>query len=84
MAQQKLIDKWAKLCSRRVQTLDVEALLFLYSSLIEELIKRNVIKTTNNPVADYGEYVAAKNLKLELVKNSQKGYDAVDLEDVRR
>ncbi|MCK5581755.1 MAG: hypothetical protein KAJ18_10850 [Candidatus Omnitrophica bacterium] len=53
-------------------------LLSLYALLIEELYERGLVRTTNNPVADYGEYVVAKKLKLELVRNSQKGYDAVD------
>ncbi len=53
-------------------------LLSLYADLIKELLERKVIRTTNNPVADYGEYVVAKRLKLKLENNSHKGHDAVD------
>ena len=55
-----------------------EELFSLYANLIEELLNRKYVCTSNNPVADYGEYVASKKLRAKLVNNSQAGYDAVD------
>lgn len=60
-----------------------DKLFSLYASLMNELLDRKFIRTTNNPVGDYGEYVVVKKLKLKLVENSQKGYDAVDLKKKR-
>ncbi len=60
-----------------------EMLLCLYSDLMEELRKRKIIRSSNNPVADYAEYLAAKKFKLTLTKSSNKGFDAVDGEGLR-
>ena len=56
----------------------VEELLKLYSNLINELRKRNVLRSSNNPVADYAEYIIADRFGLQLQPNSNKGYDAID------
>ena len=61
-----------------LKKLNDEKLFSLYAALVEEFLKRGLVRTTNNPVADYGEYVVAKKLNLKLVDNSFKGYDAVD------
>jgi len=62
----------------KLKALATDKLFVLYSELMEELLRRGFVRSTNNPVADYGEYVAAKKLKLKLVGNSFKGHDAVD------
>ena len=53
-------------------------LLATYSELMEELRQRKVIRTSNNPVADYAEKVAIESLNLSAVNKEQKGFDAVD------
>lgn len=53
-------------------------LLREYGSIIEELIQRKVLRTRNNPIADYGEYIVAKKFNLELARNSNSGFDARD------
>ncbi|OGO24781.1 MAG: hypothetical protein A2Z28_01440 [Chloroflexi bacterium RBG_16_51_9] len=53
-------------------------LLATYSELMEELRQRQVIRTNNNPVADYAEKVAIESLNLSAVGKEQKGFDAVD------
>lgn len=58
--------------------MDVPALLDLHGQLIEELRHRGVCRTSNNPVADYTEWLVARTLKLSLDGNSQAGYDATD------
>jgi len=45
---------------------------------MEELKARHVVRTFNNPVADYCETLVASALGLRLEGNSHKGYDATD------
>lgn len=52
-------------------------LLHLYADILEELRARGVQRSSNNPVADYGEWLVARALGLELSDNSKAGYDAV-------
>jgi len=53
-------------------------LLGLYADIMEELRDRGLVRTSNNPVADYAEYLAAKKLGLNLLPNSYKSADAID------
>lgn len=55
----------------------VTEIMKLYSDVLDELKKRNVIRTFNSPVGDYAEWLVCKVLELELVPNSKKGHDAV-------
>ena len=61
----------------------LDALLRLYAEILEELRGRGVTRSTNNPVADYTEYVVAKSLKLTRTANSERGHDAVDAQGHR-
>ena len=58
-------------------------LLDLYGSIIEQLISRKIIRTFNNPVADFAEYLVAQRMNLDLAANSTKGYDALDAKGTR-
>lgn len=49
-----------------------------YSRIIIELCDRGVLRSVNNPVADYAEYLASKALGLTRAPLSTKGYDAID------
>ncbi len=53
-------------------------LLNLYSELMEELRDRNLIRTSNNPVADYAEKRACEEMHLERASKEERGYDAKD------
>jgi hypothetical protein len=53
-------------------------LLVTCSELMEELRSRQVIRTSNNPVADYAEKVAIECLNLRGVSKEQKGFDATN------
>ncbi len=56
----------------------VKKLLGQYTHIVEELKNMGVIRT-GKVVADYGEYIVSKKLKLKLVDNpTNKGYDAID------
>lgn len=52
-------------------------LLRRYYQIIDELKTRKVVRTYNNPVADYAEWLVAKKLNLKLSISSHKGYDAI-------
>ena len=53
-------------------------LLRLQASVIEELKSRNVVRTKNNPLGDYTEWLVANTLGLKLQNNSKVGYDGID------
>lgn len=52
-------------------------LLQLQAKATEELKNRNVVRTQNNPLGDYTEWLVSNRLKLHLSKNSRAGFDAV-------
>jgi hypothetical protein len=66
-----------------IQSLNTKDLLALYSNILEELLSRKVVRTANNPVADYAEYLVADKMNLTLANNSNSGYDALDKDGVR-
>jgi len=66
-----------------LQSLSVSDLLSFYSRIVEELRQRKVTRTSNNPVADYAEYLCEKGLFLNRAENSTKGIDATDSNGVR-
>ncbi len=66
-----------------LKRLDEKSLLSLYGDLMEELRKRGVIRSSNNPVADYAEYIVASKLGLKLQTGSNKGFDAKDKKGLR-
>jgi hypothetical protein len=55
----------------------------LYADIMTELRQRNIIHSSNNPIANYAEKLAAKALSLDVMVESTKGYDATD-QDGRR
>ena len=55
-----------------------EQLLIDYAKVLDELIERNVLRTRNNPVADYAEYLVQEKMKCSLQPNSKSCYDAID------
>ena len=61
-----------------LRILDKQTLLRLYSELMEELRSRELIRSSNNPVADYAEKVAVGRLRLIRASKEERGYDALD------
>ncbi len=53
------------------------ALLALYVDVLAQLRQRAIIRSTNNPVADYAEYLVAQALGVQLAAKSTTGYDAI-------
>ena len=59
------------------------ALLRVYSDLMRELRRRGIITSSNNPVGDVAERLAAKVFALDLAQKSQKGLDGIDAAGTR-
>lgn len=65
------------------QEMSVRDLLATYSQILHELRERGVVRTANNPVGDYAEYLVAAALGLALSPNSSSGCDAVGPDGLR-
>lgn len=50
-----------------------------YADIINSLYAAGIVRTYNSPVGDYAEWLVSTKLGLELQKNSEKGYDAIDV-----
>lgn len=64
-------------------TLTDGELMRSYCALMAELRRRGVVRSSNNPIADYTESLVARSLNLTLESKSNAGYDGVDAEGVR-
>lgn len=58
-------------------------LLVLYDALLCELRDRQITRSSNNPVADYSEWLASRALGLTLQGRSTTGFDGVCAEGCR-
>jgi len=58
-------------------------LLQMFAGVIDELKTRGLVRTTNNPVADYTEWLVTSKLKLDLLGNSRAGCDATGCDGVK-
>jgi hypothetical protein len=68
---------------RRLDTMTDQALLVLHSKICDELWRRELSRSGNNPVADLGEVVASRALGVTRVRQSTAGYDAKDAAGLR-
>ena len=58
-------------------------LLRQYAAILDRLRETGVVRTQNNPVADYSEWLVSRALCLSMAAKSTKGYDAIDSDGVR-
>ena len=58
-------------------------LLRLYGSLLDELRQRGVVRTANNPIADFAETLFCDAFGWTRAEKEAKGYDAVDVSGIR-
>ena len=54
----------------------VLALLCAHSDVMDELRRRKVCRTNNNPVGDYTEWLVRRNLNLTPQANSASGFSS--------
>jgi hypothetical protein len=64
--------------------LDNKQLLGAYCSLMSELRDRGVVRSSNNPIADYTETLVAHSLGLTLQSQSKAGYDALGSDGITK
>jgi hypothetical protein len=58
-----------------IEGLPTAQLFSTYRSILRELRKREVIRTTNAPTGDYAEFLVARLLGVKLAPNSEKSWD---------
>ncbi len=58
-------------------------LLAMHGRIIDTLRSREILRSKNNPVADYAEYLVCSALALSLAGKSTKGHDATDERGLR-
>ena len=61
----------------------VSELLDRYCQVTDELRRRGVIRSANNPVGDYGELLFCRAFNWEPQPNSRAGFDAIDTSGTR-
>ncbi len=66
-----------------LQDLTDTELYELWSRTMRELRRRDLVRSSNNPVADIAERLAADRLGATLVGQSQAGYDAIGADGTR-
>jgi len=64
--------------SSNLRELTTLELLRLHAAILEELADRKVVRSKNNPIADYAEFLICEALGLVLERKSRKGFDATD------
>lgn len=80
VAQSEPSASWACM---NLQALSVPELLRLHAAAVGELRSRGVVRTGNNPIGDYTEWLVARALGLTLAANSSAGYDALAPDNTR-
>jgi len=58
-------------------------LLQAHASVIDELLRRGVVRTRNNPIGDFTEWLICDRLSLQIQPNSKSSYDGVDSDGIR-
>lgn len=58
-----------------IEGLPTAQLFSTYRSILRELRKRGVIRTTNAPTGDYAEFLVARLMCVKLAQNSEKSWD---------
>lgn len=60
------------------KTFTISDLLKNFSNILDELKQCGLVRTRNNLVADYAEWLVTRSLDLSLECNSRAGYDATN------
>lgn len=61
----------------------IRELLLDYANVLDDLAATEAIRSKNNPVADYAEWLVAKTFGFDLAAKSSKGHDAIDASGTR-
>ena len=63
---------------KELRTMSETELLQTHSGVITELRRRDVVKTENNPIGDYTEWLVCNRLMLQGQGSSKEAFDAID------
>ena len=66
-----------------VHNATVPELLAQYGAILDELRRRQVVRSSNGPVSDYAELLCCRAFGWTLEANSRAGFDATDAAGVR-
>ena len=66
-----------------VQSLTLMELLAGYGSILDELRRRKIVRSSNNPLSDYAEVLFCKAFGWTQAKSSASGHDAIDATGLR-
>jgi hypothetical protein len=66
-----------------VQSFTVNELLNGYGAILDELRRREIVRSANNPLSDYAEILFCKAFGWARENNSSAGHDATDAKGVR-
>ena len=58
-------------------------LLQTHAGIIDELMRRGIVRTKNNPIGDYTEWLVCNTLELKIEPNSKASYDGTDANGLR-
>ena len=58
-------------------------LLRQYAVVLDALAEAEAIRSKNNPVADYAEWLVARAFRFELMTKSSKGYDTIASDGIK-
>ena len=61
-----------------LKNMSVSELLRLHAGILDELMLRKVVRSSNNPSGDYAETLFSRTFGWDLESNSSAGYDAKD------
>lgn len=64
--------------STKLTSMSTRQLFSVFAGVLSELRSRGIVRSTNNPIADYSELLCEKALSLQRAPKSTKGFDAVD------
>jgi hypothetical protein len=67
-----------------LSNLSVAQLLAGYAAYMAELRDREIVRSANNPLADYAEHLFCRAFKWEPAKKVEAGYDATDMKTGKR
>ena len=68
---------------KNLEQMSETELLQTHGAVLDELLRRDVVKTRNNPIGDYTEWLVCQRLGLERQPNSKASFDAIDRNGIR-
>ena len=68
---------------KEIQEMTEVELLQTHGKIIEELRHRGVVRTRNNPIGDYTEWLVCDRLGLQVQGNSESAFDAIGIDGIR-